>query len=243
MISIIIPTLNETTTLPFLVDSLMASTVNKELIMVDGHSQDGTWEKILLLEKQHPTIQAIQSTPGRGQQLRQGVQMAQGDILFFLHADSQLDSTALGAIQETLTQDPTSIGGNFRLSFGEARPFYRFMNRFYAWIRRFGLYYGDSGIFMTRQAYDDIGGLKDLPIMEDYDLVRRMEQYGNTQCIQTPILTTSTRRFEGKNTLQLFWLWGKMHVLYALGASGPQLRQHYENKRIESTPTPHDLPV
>lgn len=231
MISIIIPTLNEIVALPSLLAVLTSETVEKEIILVDGGSDDGTWEEALSWTEHNPSVYALQSEPGRGKQLQVGVNKAEGDILFFLHADTSLQTGTLEAIQNAFTDNPMLIGGNFQLVFEGKRLFYRFMNHFYGWIRLFGLYYGDSGTFIRRSAYDALGGFRSLPIMEDYDLVRRMERYGRTCCIQEPVITTSTRRFEGKTPLQMFWLWGKMHVLYALGVSGTRLEKHYEGDR------------
>ncbi len=231
MISIIIPTLNEAKKLPELMKALFASCVDKEIIVVDGGSQDETRD----IARTYP-INLLTCDSGRGQQLHTGALAAKGDILFFLHADSQISPESLSAIQTTLERDSESIGGNFKLLFAGDRLFYRFMNHFYAWIRQWGLYYGDSGIFIRRSAYEQLGGFGSLPIMEDYDFVRRMERCGKTCCIQEPAMITSTRRFEGKTPIQMFWLWGKMHLLYAIGVPGTQLKKQYDGE-------PHGLNV
>src|SRR5690349_21314426 len=117
---------------------------------------------------------------GRGGGLRAGAAGAGGEILLFLHADSVFPVGGLSAIAAVLDRDPTIPGGNFRVVFDLDTPFARRLAAVYAWIRRFALYYGDSGIFVRRQVYDAIRGIKPMPIMEDYEFVRRLERAGPT---------------------------------------------------------------
>ena len=59
-------------------------------------------------------------------------------------------------------------------------PFSRWLDGFYVWLRSHGFYYGDSGIFVRRDVYDTMGGIRPIALMEDYDFVRRLEAHGNT---------------------------------------------------------------
>ncbi len=72
------------------------------------------------------------------------------------------------------------------------------LDDFYARIRAKGVYYGDSGVFVRRSAYQALGGIPRLALMEDYDFNRRLERLGATLCIDEPPLVTSSRRFEGR---------------------------------------------
>ena len=82
--------------------------------------------------------------------------------------------------------------------------FSRWLTGFCAWIRLLGFYYGDSGIFVRRSVYEALGGFRPLPVIEDWDFVRRLDGFGRTSCIEDPPLVTSSRRFEGRHPLEIF---------------------------------------
>src|SRR3546814_1395795 len=104
-------------------------------------------------------------------------------ILLFLHADSRFPAGGLGRIEETLAAAPEIGGGNFRLLFDGGDGFSRWLDGFYAFIRRHGFYYGDSAVFVRRSVYDALGGIRPIALMEDYDFVRRLEKAARTCCI------------------------------------------------------------
>ncbi len=120
----------------------------------------------------------IEFTPGRGNQLFQGAAAATDDILFFLHADTNLPIGALAAILKELGTHPDTGGGNFRLLFDGDTKFDRWPIGFYRWIRSRGDYYGDYGIFVHRSVYQAIGPIRAIPLMEDYDFTHRLERHG-----------------------------------------------------------------
>lgn len=221
-ISIVIPTLDEAVHLRRLLPLLLAEPGPHEIIVVDGGSQDST-----VAVAGEYGVRVIHSTAGRGMQLRTGAAAARGQVIWFLHADSLPGKGALRAIQDRLTADPALVGGNFRLVFDGDDGFSRWLTGFYAKIRRFGLYYGDSGIYVRRWVLERIGGVLPYPIMEDHELVRQMHKLGPTACIGEPFLCTSARRFHGRHPLRIFagWLW--MHLLYWLGVSPWRLGRCY----------------
>ncbi len=228
MLSIIIPTLNESKFLPQLLTSLSkARQESVEVIVVDGGSVDET----VNIAKSFG-VRVVQSVKGRGNQIHRGVQESSGDILLFLHADSTLTSQNLQALESALEKEAHIIGGNFRLVFDGDEKFSKNLTVFYHWMRKFGLYYGDSGIFVRREIYEELGGIRQIPIMEDYDFVRRLENYQTkfrkTHCIIEPPLVTSSRKFEGRNFFQIIGLWIKMHSLFLLKKSPDQLSKIYE---------------
>ena len=226
MISVIIPTLNEAARLPALLRQLAEESAPHEAIVVDGGSSDATPE----IAAAHQA-KVILSVPGRGQQLAAGVQAARGDTLLFLHADSILPAGGLTRIEATLTDRPDCPGGNFRLIFSGDDTFSRWLTGFYAWLRRRGFYYGDSAIFVRREAYDRIGGIRPIALMEDYDFNRRLERAGPTCCIEEPPLVTSSRRFEGRSATAIVWGWLEIHALYHLGVAPGWLAKRYEAQR------------
>ncbi|MBM3512684.1 MAG: hypothetical protein FJX59_03105 [Alphaproteobacteria bacterium] len=126
---------------------------------------------------------------------------------------------------------PDAVGGNFRLRFDGGDAFARWLDGFYAFIRRFGLYYGDSAIFIRHSVYRSIGGLRPIALMEDYDLVRRMTKAGPTINILNPELWTSSRRFRGRRPVAIVWGWIKIHVLYWCGVAPDRLARMYDSSR------------
>jgi len=226
MISVIIPTLNEAERLPRLISDLQRQTPGCEIIVADGGSRDGTVNAARALG-----ATVVRSAPGRGQQLARGAGMAAGDVLLLLHADSTFPVGGLARIEERLAGSPHLVGGNFRLVFDGHDTFSRRLTRFYAWMRRRGLYYGDSAIFVRRPVYHALGGMRPVALMEDYDFTRRLEKAGPTCCIEDPPLVTSSRRFAGRQPLAIIWGWLKIHALYHLGVSPDRLARLYDSER------------
>ncbi len=226
MISVVIPTLNEAHNLPRLLAKLQQETTASEIIVVDGGSSDATTALARRLG-----ARVVDSDPGRGVQLRRGADAASGDVLLFLHADSEFPAGGLERITESLAASADIVGGNFRLLFDGGSRFSRWLTRYYAWIRRRGLYYGDSAIFVRRDVYDKLGGMKPIALMEDLNFVRSMENFGRTTCIEDPPLVTSSRRFEGRSSIAIVFGWLTIHVLYRLGVSPERLALIYDSSR------------
>ena len=120
MISIIIPTLDEVTSLPGLLDAMGQQRVAHEIIVADGGSRDRTLEIA-----RNSGARTLAARSGRGAGMALGAKAARGDVLFFLHADSALAPGALDRIDEVLAADANIIGGNFRLVFDGGTKFSR----------------------------------------------------------------------------------------------------------------------
>jgi len=226
MISVIIPTLNVAASLPQLLAGLLRETVPAEIIVVDGGSDDAT-----PLIAREAGVRLIAAAGGRGAQLRAGAQAARGAVLLFLHADSGFPAGGLRCIEETLAGAPELVGGNFRIAFDGEDRFSRWLTGFYAWFRRHGLYYGDSGIFARRRVYDALGGIRPIALMEDYDFSRRLQRAGPTCCLDELTLISSSRRFRGRHPVRIFFGWLWLHALFHLGVSPERLAQIYRSAR------------
>lgn len=222
MITVIIPTRNEAVNLERLLARLGRSSVEHEIIVVDASDDDSTKQIA-----EAAGIACLSSAPGRGEQLAAGARESRGDVLFFLHADTAFEDDPLAAIESRLKNDHDLAGGNFALLFDGDRPFDRFTESLCRAVRVLGVYYGDSGIFVRKEVYDRLGGIKPLPIMEDYDFVRRLERHHRTCYITDMQLTTSSRKFQGRSPLAIIFHWIKMHFLYALGSSPERLKRAY----------------
>jgi rSAM/selenodomain-associated transferase 2 len=225
MISIIIPTLNGEHSLSSLLDALRQQGADHEVIVVDGGSRDRTLD----IARDHG-VRTLFSRPGRGAAICAGAAAAHGEVLFFLHADSMLPPRALARINETLNADANIVGGNFRLVFDGETLFSRWLTEFCAWIRPLGHYYGGSGIFVRHSVYDALGGFRPIPVMEDWEFVRRLERFGRTACIKDPPLITSSSVSRSVLLWKIVYGWVRLHVLYWLGASPDRLAEIYRTQ-------------
>jgi rSAM/selenodomain-associated transferase 2 len=166
MLSVVIPALNAAATLG---PCLAAVREADEMIVVDGGSTDGT---AALAESSGARL--VRSPPGRGLQLAAGAAAAKGDWLLFLHADTLLAPGWRETVERHMAQAPGSAACfRFRLDAGAKRA--RLVEAGVALrVRLLGLPYGDQGLLIPRRLYEEVGGYRPLPLMEDVDLVRRI---------------------------------------------------------------------
>ncbi|MEM9239091.1 MAG: TIGR04283 family arsenosugar biosynthesis glycosyltransferase [Pseudomonadota bacterium] len=224
-LSVIIPTLNEQTSLPTVLEVLRKETDVREIIVVDGGSTDAT----CAIAKERGA-HVVEAARGRGQQLCAGIEIATGSVLWFLHADTVPQEGAPCAILQALEDAPEAPGGNFRVVFDGGTPFAEWLNGFYAWLRSHGIYYGDSAIFVRRTVYDCIGGIRPTALMEDYEFTRRLERAGPTLNIEAPAVTTSSRRFQDRRPWHIVLQWVVIHAMYYCRVSGDRMALHYRSE-------------
>lgn len=224
LISIIIPTLNEETTIRSLAADLACLAGLAEVIVSDGGSEDGTAEMA-----RDCGLRVIAAPRGRGGQMNAGARLARGAALLFLHSDTRLPAGALAEIARAL-REPEVCGGHFSLVFEGRTWEARALTRLYPLLRLGGMCYGDSGFFVRRQLFERAGGFRDYPIFEDCDLYRRLRRLG--RFVRLPAAaTTSSRRFEGR-FLRTFALWSFLQVLYWLGVDPRRLDRIYKPVRL-----------
>jgi hypothetical protein len=158
-----------------------------------------------------------------------GAHAASGEILLFLHADCRLSAGALDAVLAAMA-DPDTAGGNFDLRFegnDAAAAAFTLLNR---WRRRFGIFYGDSGIFCRRSVFEALGGYRPWPILEDYEFARRLQRCGRLAFLATTIWT-SNRRWRRTGLLRTIWSWALIQGLYTAGVSPRRLARLYRHVR------------
>lgn len=222
-ISIVIPAWREAAVIGESVRA--AAAIGDEVIVADAHSPDGTAELAA-----RAGARVVQAERGRGVQLDTGAKAASGEVLLFLHADARLAPGAREALLSAL-RNRRVIGGSFRVAFVPARGAARLFTTLYDIRRRLtGIYYGDSAIFVRRETYRQLGGFTSMPLMEDYEFVRRMRRAGRTVYLRSVIVEASSRRFAAA-PLRTFLLWGAIHVLYALGVPAARLARRYADLR------------
>ncbi len=222
MVSIIVPTLNEASHIAATLDALENLQGEKEIIVVDGGSDDDT---AAVVRQRGVTV--IPSARGRGIQLHTGVLHSHGDVLWFVHADTRPPVDALDEILRALS-DPALAGGNFGLTFDGGSRAARQLTAIYPLLRALNLCYGDSGIFVRRRAYQAIGGFRPFALFEDLDLLRRLRRVGRFVHLQCRIITSS-RRFEQRNFALMWMHWTALQVLYWGGVSPNVLARWYRS--------------
>ena len=229
LVSILIPTLDEARELPDLLDHLAALPGDWETIVADGGSCDAT----LQIAQGHPSRpRVVVQAGGRAAQLNAAAKVATGDILLFLHADSRLPADAHASLADAWRSTPDVAGGNFALRFGDddRATFERILGAVYRLQRRHGYYYGDSSVWVRREAFAALAGFREIPIMDDYDFVRRLEHSGATCCLPGPA-TTSSRRWRAAGIPRTVLAWVVIRRLYVAGVSPDRLARLYRAVR------------
>lgn len=224
-ISIIIPALNEAGNIKQTIATTQPSQ-NIEVIVVDGGSQDET-----VAIAQSLGVKVISSFPGRAVQMNAGVALATGEILLFLHADTQLPVGFDEMIRAGL-QQPGVIAGAFALRINAEGASLRFVEKGVYWRSRFlQMPYGDQAIFMTKAIFQQVGGFPELPIMEDFELMRRLKPMGKIIILSVPVIT-SARRWLQKGVFKTTIINQIVIIAYLLGITPAQLRIWYSQGKF-----------
>ena len=220
-LSIIIPTFNEARNITDCLDSVFYQEHPCQVIVADGGSSDGTLDLV------RPPAQVVAADKGRAGQMNAGARLATGDVLLFLHADTRLPPGGLACLAKAMGQN-TAPGGVFRLSFDPASP----LLNFYAWCTRFScrlFHYGDAGIFIRRDLFEEMGGYADLAIMEDLDLWLTLHRRGRPLILPRAV-TTSSRRFLQHGAIRQQAVNAGLVALWLLGVNHRKLAAWYYGK-------------
>lgn len=198
-VSVVIPARNEAARIGRTLEVARVCGI-AELIVVDGESSDDT----AAIAREHGA-QVITSKPGRAIQMNAGAEVASGDVLLFCHADTYLpaeyerlacialgvDHSAAGAFDLTIRGDEPAL-----------RRVERAVRRRTRWMKR---PYGDQAIFMRRDTFKKLGGYRDLPVMEDYDLIKRAKRLGKI-VIADGAVSVSARYWKHHGIARATWL-------------------------------------
>lgn len=214
MISIIIPTYNEGDQIEETVRKIHAANgANKiETIVVDGGSIDQT----MAIAANSGALTILSTKKGRAAQMNEGVSVAKGEVLYFLHADSIPPQNFTGYITTALADGYTS--GCFRLRFDQS---HWFLNA-NCWFTRFdvnAVRFGDQSLFVTRDVFDKSGGFnEDLLMMEDQEIIHRIKKYGRFTVMNAAV-TTSARKYRDNGIYRMQGIFYRIWLMYYLGYS------------------------
>ncbi len=224
--SIIVPAFHEGENICDLIDCLnrLDSDKNSEIIVVDGAREKDT---VGAIRGNH--VIKISCEEGRARQMNAGASTARGEILIFLHADTELPVHALKKIQSLMGQR-RYVGGAFDLGIKSNRFIFRVIGNLASWRSRLNrIPFGDQAIFIRREYFDRIGGYKEIPIMEDAELMRRIRKSGDKIWIFQDRVLTSPRRWEKEGVVYCTLRNWTLQVLYRLGVSPNKLALFYKN--------------
>jgi len=223
-ISIIIPVWNEASVINRTLDHIFTLPYGGavEIIVVDGHPEGKTINEI-----RQRRVDRMISEKGRANQMNAGARRAGGDVLLFLHADTMLPENALASIAGVI-ETGRHVGGAFDLGIESERMVFRLIERAASLRSRLTrIPYGDQAIFIRRDYFAEMNGFREIPIMEDMDIMRRIKKRGDAIHIIPARVKTSARRWEKEGILSCTLRNWMMAGLYLLGISPERLCRFY----------------
>lgn len=228
MISIIVPVLNEQKNIDNLLTQIQKLKGEKEIIVVDGGSSDRT------VEIASKKAKVIQTQKNRSLQMNTGAKYATGKILWFLHADSKLDQYSLFAIKKCI--DDGNIAGGFSIHFYDCN--FGWKNIFMKLIattsslrvKLLKVVFGDQGFFIKKSIFNKIEGFKKMPLMEDYEISKRIRKLGRVKLLKNKI-GTSARRFSKNGILKTFLQMKRLQLRFLVNRNVNDLSKKYEDIR------------
>jgi rSAM/selenodomain-associated transferase 2 len=222
--SIILPVLNESSIINQTIEHIyrLGHGFDLEVIVVDGDTEGGSVYRI----KDERVIKVI-SPKGRGRQMNKGASVATGDILLFLHTDTELPENAFRTISAVIDRKQY-VGGAFDLGIKSGRLIFRLIEKMvYIRTRLTGIPYGDQAIFIKKDFFAGMNGYQEIPIMEDVELIRRLKKSGYKIWIIPQRVSTSPRRYEKEGVIYCTLRNWMLMSLYLLGVEPEKLVKFY----------------
>ncbi len=224
LISIIIPVIDEFDIINDSVQRVREACRNSpyEIIIVDGDPSGST-----IIEINDSAVRTALSKMGRGAQCNAGADMAKGEILLFLHADTKLPDNACGLILSALSEGEIA-GGAFDLCFENRLFLYRIYERITSLRSRISrIPFGDQAIFLKRDVFYEVGRYADIPLMEDIELMRKLKKEKKKIRMIKQRVTTSTRKYDDDGIFYATLRNWILQILYYGGVSPDRLVKYY----------------
>ncbi|GFI51573.1 putative glycosyltransferase [Lachnospiraceae bacterium] len=222
-VSIIIPVYNEEKTVQRLLGTLEPVKEKAEILFVDGGSTDRT----LSLIPDEYTV--LQGPKGRARQMNLGAEKSVGNVLFFLHCDSELPVDAIEQIEAVMRKYRAGCFGiafhskNIWMKCCQIISNHRIKDR--------KVMFGDQGIFVRRDLFFEMGGFQELPIMEDYQFSLTLKEMGVRIGIAKKRIYTSDRRFARGGRLRVMWKMNRLRAMYRRGVEIEKIADLYRDVR------------
>lgn len=218
--------MNETVSINSLVCHVLGLEYDEkpQIIVVDGDPEGSTISAIDGVD-----VVGVRSERGRGRQMNAAARQAQGDVLLFLHADTELPAEALKEISLLMEKNEV-VAGAFDLGIKSQRFIFRVIEGVASFRSRVSrIPFGDQAIFVRRDYFNEIGGYSEIPLMEDVEIMRRIKRRGDKIVIINKKVMTSPRRWEEEGILYCTlrnWL---IQILYYFGVSPERLVKYYRH--------------
>jgi rSAM/selenodomain-associated transferase 2 len=240
-VSIIIPTLNEAATIKRTLCHLnLLAPAAQEIIVVDGGSRDETLEIV----KEFGINPIICDRAGRASQMNCGAEMARGEILCFLHADTLIPDDAIAVIQATLSESNVACGGFISLMEGVQTTrwgfsLHNYLKTYYTpllfrphlFFRGMRILFGDQVMFCRRRDFWDCGGFNaEMPILEDADLCLKLFRKGKIRQVNR-VVQSSDRRVAKLGAIKANAIYFYIGYLWGIGVSATYLKKFYDDIR------------
>jgi rSAM/selenodomain-associated transferase 2/rSAM/selenodomain-associated transferase 1 len=227
-VSVIIPALNENSSIENALTGLRKDDPSIEIIVVDGGSTDDTAGRA-----KNCGANVLVTKPGRAAQMNAGAEVATGGILLFLHSDTHLPDKYPELAQSALNRHCV-VAGAFRFRLDAQGMAYRLLEQLVNWRSRvIQMPYGDQGLFMKAGIFNELGGFPDVPVMEDFEMVRRLKRRGRI-FIAPASAVTSARRWKTRGFLKTTMLNQAMIAGYLLGVKPRTLSQIYRGRASQN---------
>jgi rSAM/selenodomain-associated transferase 2 len=197
---------------------------NVEIIIVDGTPEKDT---LTVIRSNH--VIKISSEQGRAKQMNAGASIARGEILIFLHADTELPIHALRKIGSFIEQTEY-VAGAFDLGIKSNKRIFKVIGTLSSLRSRLNrVPFGDQAIFLRKEYFNKIKGYKEIPLMEDVELLRRIKKSGDRIRIFHDRVMTSPRRWEKEGVIYCTLRNWTLQALYLLGVSPEKLTNFYKS--------------
>ncbi len=219
--TIITPVLDDARALERLLDSLYRADARGTHIVVDGGSRD---DSVAVAEARGCTV--IRSEPGRAVQLANGIAAAEAGWLWMLHADTVVPRAAVETLA-SISGEGAPGWGRFDVTLADPRLALRVIGAMMNLRSRLtGICTGDQGIFVHTALLDVIGGMPNLPLMEDIELSKRLKRVARPRCPRIAI-ETSARRWRHHGVVRTVLLMWWLRLAYWVGVSPVRLARMY----------------